>query len=672
MIFRLRFILAIFIYSTLLHATEFQDRIDLNARLEPIGMIYSGAGQSQDAFDNYWDLMPDSSKPSIYMYYIGLSGLTSNWYFDLEDALLSQYPAFIMPQIGLSMTSDGNPSAHYEDDVAAGLYDTEINNLVQGFQALGIPIFLRIGYEFNGLTWNGYLPESYKAAFRRIVNRIREENIEVATLWNYSIDGAHNFMDYYPGDDYVDWWCLSIFSTWQFSDLTAAAYIDSSQVHGKPLSIGESTPRYVGTTDGESDWNAWFNPYFDLIHDTPNVKMLNYINWNWGDYPQWATWGDCRLEINSFISEHYSAEMDSTQYLHSSSEQVFRSNLNFADSTPPSSITSAVLSDSTMPLTLSWAPSIDEESGIAHYTIQGSNMFVDYDTRPMIQLHDAIAGESETYNISVMDRAGNQSTTPLTVELEVPDRLEKIRDGKFDNHGEGWIFQNYSAVAQASYSIDNTSVLEGENSARLQVNQSTMTNWHVQLQHWMTLHAGMRYVISYQAKASDDKTIEVWLQLNHDPYTGFMVKTIDLTNTAQTFSDTVSIDSDNTAWLSFMVGEMGTGSIWVDSVSVVEMNPTVHVSNQSNSSPKSLGILKLFPNPFNTVSSISFSLKNDGYTEIQILDIRGRLVDQILGDYLHAGKYNFNWDASSFESGVFFFRLVQGEQIIIKRGVLLK
>ena len=196
--------------------------------LEPIGKIINGAGQDPAAFNNYWNVMRTQNKPVIFMTYIGLKNIQSNWTDVLKTDLLSYGDKFIIPQIGLSMTEDGNPSAHYEQDVAAGLYDGEINAFIEGLRNLAIPAYVRIGYEFNGLSWNGYQPTSYKAAFTRIANMIRASNLEVATVWCFAMDGVMNYMDYYPGDASVDWWAIDVFSAIHFTDPNSLRFLDSA------------------------------------------------------------------------------------------------------------------------------------------------------------------------------------------------------------------------------------------------------------------------------------------------------------------------------------------------------------------------------------------------------------------------------------------------------------
>ena len=315
---------AVFTAISQLAAQPIHTRLNQGAILEPAGRIINGAGQDPTAFMNYWNVMHPQDKPAIFMTYIGLRDVTSDWADGLKIDLMRNVGKFVIPQIGLSMTVDGTPSAHYEQDVAAGLYDNQIAMFIDGLQSLAIPAYVRIGYEFNGVSWNGYQPATYKAAFTRIATLIRARGIEVATVWCFAMDGVMNFQDYYPGDAYVDWWAIDLFSANHFTDPNAQRFLDSARVHSKPVMIGETTPRTVGVLNGQQSWDQWFAPFFTFIHAHPEVKAFCYINWNWSQYPLWQTWGDARLEQNAIVGGSFAGEMDSLPYVHASTERIFR------------------------------------------------------------------------------------------------------------------------------------------------------------------------------------------------------------------------------------------------------------------------------------------------------------------------------------------------------------
>jgi len=138
-------------------------------------------------------------------------------------------------------------------------------------------------------------------------------------------------MPFYPGDDVVDWWGINPFSVEDLSHTTMLSFLNDAEQHQKPVMIGESTPRYVGVLQEEVSWNAWFKPYFELIHAHSGLKMFCYINFNWADFQQWSDWGDCRLEKNAVVAGHYNDELKATPYLHASGESAFRSRLGYND-----------------------------------------------------------------------------------------------------------------------------------------------------------------------------------------------------------------------------------------------------------------------------------------------------------------------------------------------------
>jgi beta-mannanase len=107
---------------------------------------------------------------------------------------------------------------------------------------LATPVYLRIGYEFNGLTWNGYQPVPYQQAFIRITNALRAANLEVATVWDMEIpDGVSTYFDYYPGDQYVDWFGINIFQAKAFQDSTLSGVFAQARARKKPVMMGEET-----------------------------------------------------------------------------------------------------------------------------------------------------------------------------------------------------------------------------------------------------------------------------------------------------------------------------------------------------------------------------------------------------------------------------------------------
>jgi hypothetical protein len=301
-------------------------------RLEPAGRrVIHGAGQSPDAFREYCEAVGPQHQPMLYMSYFGLRRATgggAEQYFEqLQRQLDSYSPNYLVPQLGLSMTTDGKPELRYEDRVAAGEYDAEIKAYCAGLRQLARPVFLRIGYEFNG-PWNGYLPDSYRSAWRRIVAALREHGLEeVATVWCFEPGGKPNYMDFYPGDEHVDWWSIDLFSAGHFECPPAVKFMADAQRRGFPVMIGESTPRRIGVLDGETSWERWFALYFQFIRRHEHVKAFCYISWDWAKYPKWGDWGDARIQANAEVLARWKKELASDLYLHGADAATVKKSL---------------------------------------------------------------------------------------------------------------------------------------------------------------------------------------------------------------------------------------------------------------------------------------------------------------------------------------------------------
>lgn len=79
-----------------------------------------------------------------------------------------------------------------------------------------------------------------------------------------------------------------------------------------------------------------------------------------------------------------------------------------------------------------------------------------------------------------------------------------------------------------------------------------------------------------------------------------------------------------------------------------------------------------YPNPFNPVTKISFTLRSSDHTTLQIFDILGNEIDTILDEYLTSGEHQTIWNAERFASGIYYYRLTSGSYVEVKKMILLK
>ena len=651
----------------MVQAQKIQTRHNYGALLEPQGKIINGAGQDLASYKNYWNVMHTNNKPMIYMTYVMLREATPDWADGLKTELMTNTDKFQVPQIGLSMTYDGTPAKHYEQDVAAGKYDTQITAFIDGLQSLAIPAYVRIGYEFNGSGWNGYVPATYIAAYQRVTNMIRARGIEVATVWDCSADGDANFMDYYPGDTYVDWWGINVFQASHFTDALGKNFLENSTTHKKPVLIGESTPRNTGVLNGQQSWDSWFAQFFNFIHINPQLKATGYINCDWSQ-TQLPSWGDARLEQNAIVSSKFANEMDSAQYLHATHERDFRKTFGLSDNTAPAKPGSFSVVQSGYPLQLNWN-TVTDPSGLSHYIIYKHGLLSDYTlTLPYFDKNIA-AGDTITYAVSAMDRAGNESQKTAGLKVNIPSSLSRALNGEFDDDTRNWTLSNFVSNASSTMKIDPGSVISGSKSCAITLSQVSGTDWHTQLWQWLPIRAGRTYTITFKAKASATKVITVAVQKGASPYTTYLYKNHTLTTSIQTFTDVVTANATDQAKLEFYLSSTGAVQIWIDAITITETVPWTTSVKESKSE---IPLLLIYPNPFNSAIKIEYHVNGNGLVSLKVFDIMGHEVATLVNEQKPVGDYLVEWNASGLPGGIYFCRLKNGGAYEVKKMLLLK
>jgi hypothetical protein len=75
------------------------------------------------------------------------------------------------------------------------------------------------------------------------------------------------------------------------------------------------------------------------------------------------------------------------------------------------------------------------------------------------------------------------------------------------------------------------------------------------------------------------------------------------------------------------------------------------------SGPREFTLNQNYPNPFNPSTIINFTLPVDAKVSLKIFDVLGQEVMTLVNNNLGAGIHEYNFDASSFNSGVYFYRI---------------
>ncbi|WP_339918097.1 1,4-beta-xylanase [Yeosuana marina] len=232
-----------------------------------------------------------------------------------------------MIAIGLSLVDN-------EKKTATGEHDHLIRELAEWIKASNRPVFLRVGYEFDGWDWNHYNKKDYLAAWKHIHAMFDDMNVtNVAFVWQSKGKGSNQdtLEAWYPGDDLVDWCAYSYF------DNTDQEMLTFVRKHNKPVFIAEATPiLYDGGLFFDTDlskpniakeaWELWFIPFFNTLNQNKDViKAFSYINVDWSVQPMWINNDlfkhvDSRIQESEFISKKWQEEISKPRYLKPSAE----------------------------------------------------------------------------------------------------------------------------------------------------------------------------------------------------------------------------------------------------------------------------------------------------------------------------------------------------------------
>jgi len=93
-------------------------------------------------------------------------------------------------------------------------------------------------------------------------------------------------------------------------------------------------------------------------------------------------------------------------------------------------------------------------------------------------------------------------------------------------------------------------------------------------------------------------------------------------------------------------------------------NEDIQISN--------FNISNIYPNPFNPSTEFDINLLESGMLSVQIFDLNGNLIDELVNDYYFSGSFKINWNAAHLSSGIYILNAQLNGKNISKRLTLMK
>jgi len=147
-----------------------------------------------------------------------------------------------------------------------------------------------------------------------------------------------------------------------------------------------------------------------------------------------------------------------------------------------------------------------------------------------------------------------------------------------------------------------------------------------------------------------------------------------LTNSSYIATYPKLIEKNNILYLLYLERSTSSGTA---EVYLMKKQISTEVSDPENNSLYPFSLYQNSPNPFNIQTKISFFLKEGGYINLSIFNLKGQLIKTILSEHKKAGDYSFTWEGTddsnkAVSNGIYIYRLQLGNKFKSKTLALIK
>ncbi len=137
----------------------------------------------------------------------------------------------------------------------------------------------------------------------------------------------------------------------------------------------------------------------------------------------------------------------------------------------------------------------------------------------------------------------------------------------------------------------------------------------------------------------------------------------------------IGLNMDNSEEFKGIIDDLRIYNRVLDDAEIKELLTVTSVKEENGSNRKSLPeayTLSNYPNPFNPVTTINYSIPTDSHVKIDIFDITGHNVKTLVDAKRQAGVYSILFDGTGISSGVYFYRLNTEKYQTTKKMILVK
>lgn len=113
-------------------------------------------------------------------------------------------------------------------------------------------------------------------------------------------------------------------------------------------------------------------------------------------------------------------------------------------------------------------------------------------------------------------------------------------------------------------------------------------------------------------------------------------------------------------------------AVGVDGVILKYNSDLIGINEGSSNYPGTFTLNQNYPNPFNPVTHLEFEISKPGFVSLKVYDILGNEIAALVNEKKNPGRYEVQFDGSDLPSGVYYYRLEAGTELMTKKMLLVK
>jgi len=131
------------------------------------------------------------------------------------------------------------------------------------------------------------------------------------------------------------------------------------------------------------------------------------------------------------------------------------------------------------------------------------------------------------------------------------------------------------------------------------------------------------------------------------------------------------------SWLAPVIGTIKLIVSDYPSVMTFELDSSSLITSINNETKTNFDVsayllFESYPNPFNPQTTLTYQINSNGNVLLEIFDVLGRKVDQLVNKRKESGRYNVIWNGEKMPSGLYFAILRSNNNFLTRKLILQK